>query len=91
MRFLLPRDSHLFGDQVIHGHLLTEGAGGCHWAGHRALAFVREVNDGAVGDVEVGEAGTRIAHIGELTPVAWGICEKQIPIGGESLGSDRNP
>lgn len=84
---------HLLGDEVIHGHLLAEGTG---WVdlgatGDCAFAVIGEKYDRAVGEVEGGEWGLGIGHVGELGEIIWGFGQQEVLIGGEGLGLDGNP
>lgn len=74
MRILLARDTHLFGDEIVHGHFTAEGAGGVEGGGTRDAAFavVGEEEDGAVGEVEGGEKSVGMRHVGESVEIFKG-------------------
>lgn len=86
MRILLARDLHLLGDEIVHGHLPAEGAGGVEiGAGDGALALVGEEDDGAVGEIEGGERGARVGHVGEAREVIIRLGQEEVLVGGEGL------
>ena len=70
VRILLARDAHLLGDEVVHGHLTAEGAGGVEGgAGHAALTLVGQEDHGAVAEVERRERRVGVGHVGESVEI----------------------
>ena len=91
VRILLARDAHLLGDEVVHGHLAAEGAGGVEGgARHAPLALVGQEDDGAVAEVKRRERRIEVGHVGESEEIFEGFGQEEVLVGGEGLVVNRD-
>ena len=89
-RVLLACDTDLARDEVIHGHLLAEGASdgkrlGRRRAGGARIGRICEVDEGAVGKAERGK---RRRRVGEEWDSGGGVGEQEGRVEGEALERD---